>query len=65
MIQSVGLDSEFRDKDSGIGRTLKYLFGLPYLPPSDVLNCFTDDLRTIKPIVYKIDKVFDYILKIT
>jgi hypothetical protein len=59
----VGLASEFRDKDSGIGRALYYLFGLPYLPPSDVLDCFTDDLMAIKPIDDKIDKVFDYIFE--
>lgn len=63
MIQSVGLASEFRDKDSGIGRALKYLFGLHYLPQSDVLDCFTDDLMAIKPIDDKIDKVFDYIFE--
>ncbi|KAE9523573.1 hypothetical protein AGLY_016125 [Aphis glycines] len=63
MIQSVGLALEFRDKDSGIGGAVKYLFGLPYLPPSDVLDCFTDDLMAIKPIDDKIDKVFDYIFE--
>jgi len=63
MIQSVGLASEFKKKDSGIGRALKYLFGLLYLPQSDVLDCFTDDLMAIKPIDDKIDKVFDYIFE--
>jgi len=48
-IQSVGLASEFKDKSSEIGRMLKHLFGLPYLPPSEVLDCFTDDLIAIKP----------------
>jgi len=62
-IQSVGLASEFRNKDSEIGKSLKYLFGLPYLPPSEVLNCFTDDLMAIKPIDDKVDKVFDYIFE--
>ncbi|KAF0701804.1 MULE domain-containing protein [Aphis craccivora] len=62
-IQSVGLASEFRNKDSEIGKSLKYLFGLPYLPPSEVLKCFTDDLMAMKPIDDKVDKVFDYIFE--
>ncbi|KAL4112967.1 hypothetical protein QTP88_016679 [Uroleucon formosanum] len=60
---TVGLASEFRDKVSEIGRALKHLFGLPYIPPSEVLDFFTDDLMTIKPNDDKIDKVFDYIFE--
>ncbi|KAF0768605.1 MULE domain-containing protein [Aphis craccivora] len=36
---------------------------IPYLPQSDVLDCFKDDLMAIKPIDDKIDKVFDYIFE--
>ncbi|KAL4141434.1 hypothetical protein QTP88_004072 [Uroleucon formosanum] len=63
MIQSVGLASKFRVKDSEIGRALKHLFSLPYLPPSEVLDCFTYDLLAIKPNDDKVDKVFDYIFE--
>jgi hypothetical protein len=62
-IQSVGLASEFRNTDSEIGKSLKHLFGLPYLPPSEALDCFTDDSMAIKPKDDKIDKVFDYIFE--
>jgi hypothetical protein len=64
MIQSMGLASEFRDKDSWIGRALKHLFSLPYLSKSEFIEvCFTDDLMDIKLKYDKVDKVFDYIFE--
>jgi len=53
-IYSLGLISEFKNKDFDVGRTLKHIFGLPYLPPSKILNCFTEYLMAIKPKTYQL-----------
>jgi len=39
------------------------LFDLPYLPPLEVLDCFTDDLMAIKPKDDNADKDFGYIFE--
>ena len=61
-IQSIGLSSEYKI-DSESSKYLKYFFGLPFLHPDEVINCFTDDLISIKPLDEKIDIFTDYILE--
>uniref|UniRef100_A0A2S2QBL8 MULE transposase domain-containing protein n=1 Tax=Sipha flava TaxID=143950 RepID=A0A2S2QBL8_9HEMI len=62
-IQSIGLSSEYKI-DSDSSKYLKYFFGLPFLHPDEVINCFTDNLISIKPLDEKIDIFTDYILEI-
>ncbi|KAF0761944.1 MULE domain-containing protein, partial [Aphis craccivora] len=50
-IQSIGLSSEYKI-DSDTSKYLKYFFGLPFLLPDEVIDCFTDDLISIKPYIY-------------
>ncbi|KAE9533104.1 hypothetical protein AGLY_009532 [Aphis glycines] len=42
---------------------LKCVFGLPFLKPEEVFDCFIDDLMTIKPINATVDQFCDYLLK--
>lgn len=52
--------SEFRKKDSEVGKILKYLFNLPYLLSSEVLNYSIDNLMAIKSKDDNLDNVFDF-----
>ncbi|KAF0748606.1 Uncharacterized protein FWK35_00023566 [Aphis craccivora] len=47
-IQNVGLSSDYK-KNTTLGKYLKKFFGLPFLPPNEVENCFTNDLLSIQP----------------
>lgn len=61
-IQSLGLSSEFKNKDSEIGRWLKHTFGLTYLCPDEVGDCFAFDLYSDKPHHPDVEKYADYLL---
>lgn len=60
-IQTLGLSNEYK-LNSEISNYLKVFFGLPFLKPEDVENCFTDDLVSILPQNEKVETFTDYIL---
>lgn len=60
-IQSVGLKSEY-ESNSEIGKWLKNTFGLTYLNPDEVDDCFVFDLMSYKPHSDLLDKYCDYLL---
>lgn len=62
-IQTLGLTVEFRNKNSEVGRWLRYTFGLTYLNPDEVGDCFALDLFAEKPIHAQVDKYADYLLE--
>lgn len=62
-IQSLGLVNEYKNKNSEIGKYLKTFFGLSFLNPPDVNDCFTDDLISILPQDYRVERFTDYILE--
>jgi len=62
-IQSVGLSSEYKDKSSEIGKWLTRFFGLPFLAPDEVEDCFTDDIMSDAPDAEACMKFSDYILE--
>jgi hypothetical protein len=49
-------------KNSDISIFLKYFFGLPFLKPDEVEDCFTDDIVSILPEDEKVQQFSDYIL---
>lgn len=55
-----GFKSEYENQESELGRRLKYFFGLPYLPPNEVGDGFTE-LLSIAP--NNITPFTDYIVK--
>lgn len=61
-IQSVGLTSDYKSKTE-IGNWLKNTFGLAYLKPSEVEDCFIFDLMSYKPQNENLDKYCDYLLE--
>jgi hypothetical protein len=40
----------------------KYFFGLPFLKPDEVDDCFTDDIVSILPENGKVQQFSDYVL---
>lgn len=58
-IQSLGLCTDYKDKDSDIGKFLKYIFGLPFLEPEMVGECFID---LWQPLTDKIQTFCDYLV---
>uniref|UniRef100_A0A6P7F583 Uncharacterized protein LOC114326048 n=1 Tax=Diabrotica virgifera virgifera TaxID=50390 RepID=A0A6P7F583_DIAVI len=48
-VQNVGLSSEYKNENSEIGKWLKHIFGLMYLTPSQVGDCFVEDFMPEKP----------------
>jgi hypothetical protein len=61
-IQSLGLISEYRN-NSEIGKWIKSSFGLSYLSPDEVGDCFVLDLMSCKPENELLDKYADYLLE--
>jgi len=56
------LSTFYRNKNSEIGRFLKYIFGLPFLTPDEVGNFFASEMMGIKPVDIKIDLFLDYLV---
>ncbi|XP_016663060.1 uncharacterized protein LOC107884772 [Acyrthosiphon pisum] len=62
-IQSLGLTKLYNDNTDD-SHYLKYFFGLPFLEPENVIDCFTDDFLAIQPaendrIVIFTDYIFE------
>jgi len=49
-IQQLGLSKAYKSSNNDISDYLKCVFGLPFLNPEEVFDCFIDDLMTIKPV---------------
>lgn len=61
-IQNLGLVPDYMDENSDIGKWLRYLFGLPFLKPSDVGDSFAFDFAEIQPEDGRISKFADYLV---
>jgi len=59
-IQNLGLTNEYKS-DSELSKYLKYFFGLPFLHPEEVENCFIEDIMSIQPNDSKIREFTDYV----
>jgi hypothetical protein len=46
----------YKDKSSEIGKWLTRFFGLPFLAPDEVEDCFTDDIMSDAPDASLYDK---------
>nr|CAI5865114.1 unnamed protein product [Callosobruchus analis] len=61
-IQQLGLASEYKNQQSPIGNWLNHLFGLTFLPPTEVGECFAQDFMSDKPQDSKVDQFTDYLV---
>lgn len=61
-IQKIGLAAEY-SKDNDVGQYLRYIFGLPFLNPTDVGECFAIDFGEILPAEHQAVQQFaDYLV---
>lgn len=61
-IQSLGLAKEY-SSTSEIGQYLKHVFGLPFLKPEMVSDCFVEDFAAIQPKHKQIEEFADYLVE--
>lgn len=62
-IQNLGLVSEYRDSNSTIGQWLRWTFGLLFLNPNEVEDCFVEDLYSDIPQNDKVIEYADYLVE--
>lgn len=62
-IQELGLTGEYKDKTSEIGKWLGYTFGLPFLAPDQVGDCFSEDLVAFQPTDSRVIQYSDYLVE--
>jgi hypothetical protein len=62
-IQKTVLSTEYKDNESNIEKWLRSFFGLAFLDPSDVEDCFEDDIMKVLPEDPRCISFADYILE--
>lgn len=60
-VQQFGLATHYKDNTSDIGKWIHYTFGLLFLNPEEVGDCFVEDLMTDCPVNDKLQKYCDYL----
>ncbi|VDI17273.1 Hypothetical predicted protein [Mytilus galloprovincialis] len=48
-IQKVGLSQQYKELDSDISKWLKGIFGIAFLAPDEVADCFVEDFMAVVP----------------
>lgn len=61
-LQKLGLASEYNSANNEVGQWLNYVFGLPFLHPNEVSDCFTLDLMGIQPNDNRVVEFSDYLV---
>lgn len=61
-IQKCGLGTEYKNKTSEIGKWLRLIFGLTYLDPNEIGNCFALELFENMPNDSRVIKFSDYLV---
>ena len=62
-IQSLGLAKDYKKSDSDVTKWLHHFFGLAFLSPDEVSDCFADDLIRDMPNDKKVEAFADYVLE--
>jgi len=61
-IQNLGYAPQFNSANGDVGKWLVYIFGLPFLNPEEVAECFTDYFMADKPENTAITEFCDYLI---
>lgn len=59
----MGLSKEYMDKESETGKYLRYCFGLPFLEPGEIGECFAIDFAEIQPQDERVTKFADFLVE--
>ena len=62
-IQTLGLSTEYKEKSCEAGKWLSQFFGLAFLSPVEIEDCFVEDIMAETPQNDKCIKFADYILE--
>ncbi|KAL4108099.1 hypothetical protein QTP88_018352 [Uroleucon formosanum] len=60
-VQKFGLATHYKDESSDIGKWIHYMFGLLFLNPEEVGDCYVEDLMSDCPENEKLQKFCDYL----
>jgi hypothetical protein len=60
-VQTLGLSKDYR-QGTEVGKWIQYSFGLPFLAPDEVTDCFLQDLFPVIPEDRKLTAYRDYLL---
>ena len=61
-MQELGLSTEYQEKTCDIGKQLSLFFGLLFLPPEQIEECFVEDIMSEAPTDNRCVKFADYVL---
>uniref|UniRef100_A0A0P4VQ93 MULE transposase domain-containing protein n=1 Tax=Scylla olivacea TaxID=85551 RepID=A0A0P4VQ93_SCYOL len=61
-IQNLGLSKDYKDTNSDIGQWLKLSFGLHFIDPTDVEDCFVEEVMTEAPQDERCIRFADYLV---
>jgi hypothetical protein len=61
-LQNLGLTTLYKEKSSEVGKWLGWVFGLPFLNPGEVEDCFVFDFMAIQPTCHKLIQFSDYLV---
>ena len=62
-ILSIGISKKYKEKNDHVGKWLTTFFGLPFLPPNEVEDCFVEELMADAPENEACTKFADYVLE--
>jgi len=62
-MQNLGLSQDYKDSDSEIGKWLKQSFGLHFLDPTEVEDCFVEDYKASAAQDERCIKYADYLVE--
>jgi len=62
-MQSLGLSKKYGKKDSGVSLFLKKIFGLSFLPPAEVCDCFAWEILFSLPNEKREEEFCNYMLE--
>jgi len=60
-VQKFGLATHYKDESSDVGKWIHYTFGLLFLNPEEVGDCYVEDLMSDCPENEKLQKFCDYL----
>jgi hypothetical protein len=61
-IQNLGLAKEYKKRGSEVSKWLHHFFGLAFLEPDEVADCFAENLIQDMPSDMKVEAFADYVL---
>jgi len=62
-LQNFGLSTEYQNQSSEIGIWIRHTFGLIFLEPTEITECFVEDFMSDRPTDERVEKYSNYLLE--